>query len=203
MGSLYAKDVIKIAQDWLGYEEGNDNWNIFAKVLDDCGYFKPQEKQNVAWCAIFCDFCALQAAIPEDRDNEAKMYDAQYYLYQPSYNNYSASAYVCAQYFKNNYAFDDIPKVGDFIFFKASDGSIVHVGLVEEINGSEITTIEGNAGNMVQRKYYDLDSNRIAGYGHPRYDDAEESTPPANNVDEINAIIIKMRSLLDKLDELI
>ena len=72
MGSLYAKDLIQIARDWIGYEEGDNNWNIFADVLDKCGYFSPQTKQNVAWCAIFCDFCALQAAIPQDRANIEK-----------------------------------------------------------------------------------------------------------------------------------
>lgn len=202
MGSLYAKDVIKIAQDWLGYEEGSDNWNIFAQVLDECEYFKPQEKQNVPWCAIFCDFCALQAAIPENRDNEAKKYDAQYFLYQPSYNNYSASANAMASYFKNNDAFYDDPEIGDMIFFEDSAGNIVHVGIVEDTE-KYITTIEGNAGNMVQRKYYDYDSDRIAGFGRPRYDkpaqpDPEPEKPKADKKEIIN----KIRSLLDELEQL-
>lgn len=170
MGSLYAKDVIKIANDWIGYEEDDNNWNIFAKVLDDCGYFTPQKKQNIPWCAIFCDFCCLQAALPEDRDNDAKKYDAQFFLYQPSYNNYSASAAIFATYFKNNNAWYTDPQPGDMIFF-GSEGNITHVGIVEDID-DYITTIEGNAGDQVQRKWYSYSEigNKIVGFGRPRYD---------------------------------
>lgn len=46
------------------------------------------------------------------------------------------------------------PEVGDMIFFDRGSG-ISHVGIVEDIDGC-ITTIEGNAGDMVQRKWYDL-----------------------------------------------
>lgn len=175
MGSLYAKDVCKIANDWLGYEEGPNNWNIFAEVLDDCGYFAPQEKQNVAWCAIFCDFCCLQAAIPEDRDNEEKKWDAQYFLYQPSRNNYSAGATEFASYFKNADAwYTSDPQVGDMCFFYTSSGGIGHVGIVVDTD-EYITTIEGNAGDMVQKKWYSYDEigGKIVGFGRPRYDGIE------------------------------
>ena len=190
MGSLYAKDVIQIAKDWIGYEEGSNNWNIFADVLDKCDYFAPQTKQNVAWCAIFCDFCALQAAIPQDRDNDAKKYDAQFFLYQPSYNNYSASASLMAGYFKNNNAFySSDPQPGDMIFFYSGD-SIGHVGIVEDVDDC-ITTIEGNAGNQVQRKWYDFDDQRIAGFGRPRYDGYEQAPSDLDNemVENFNAYV--------------
>lgn len=206
MGSLYAADVIKIAQDWLGYEEGSNNWTIFADVLDKCDYFAPQKKQNIAWCAIFCDFCALQAAIPQDRDNDAKKYDAQYFLYQPSFNNYSASATAFASYFKNAGAWYTDPEPGDMIFFAPGD-SISHVGIVEEVSGSIVTTIEGNAGDQVQRKWYDLDDTRIAGYGRPRYDGAKQpehsSEDPKETIKEMEQIIKDIKSLLSKLEDLI
>lgn len=173
MGSLYADDVCKKAEEWIGYHEGSNNWNIFAKILDDCGYFAPQEKQNIPWCAIFCDCMCLISALPKDRDDEAKKWDAQYFLFQPSYNNYSCSAAYMAQYFKNADAWTTSdPKKGDFIFFDFGNG-IAHVGLVEDTE-DYITTIEGNAGDMVQRKWYDFDDSRIAGFGRPRYDDEDE-----------------------------
>lgn len=177
MGSLYAKDVIGVAKSYIGYHENGNNWTVFAQVLDDCDYFDPQKKQNVAWCGIFCDFCCLEAAQPSDRDNESKKYDAQYFLYQPSYNNYSASAALFATYFKNAGAFYDEPEKGDMIFFKMSDSNIGHVGIVEDTNGC-ITTIEGNAGDQVQRKWYDYGDSRIAGFGRPRYDGYEPSPTP-------------------------
>ena len=191
MGSLYAKDVIRVARDNLGYHEGPNDWNKFAKILDACGYFDPQKKQNVAWCAIFCDYCCLEASLPEDRDDDSKKYDAQYFLYQPSYNNYSASANLMASYFKNAGAFYDEPEVGDMIFFKYEDG-IGHVGIVEDTDGC-ITTIEGNAADQVQRKWYDYGDERIAGFGRPRYDGYEPDPTPEPDVDE--EVVIKMNVL--------
>lgn len=182
MGSLYINDVIKTAQKYIGYHEGPNNDNWFADVLDECNYFAPQKKQNVPWCAVFCDCICLLAAIPSDRDNDAKKYDAQYFLYQPSYNNYSASASMFASYFKNAGAWYQEPKIGDMIFFANSSG-ISHVGIVEDIDGC-ITTIEGNAGDMVQRKWYDFDDARIAGFGRPRYDGTGDEIPEDPTEDE-------------------
>lgn len=176
MGSIYAKDVLKVAEDNIGYHESGNNWTIFAQVLDDCGYYAPQTKQNVAWCATFCNYCMLKAAIPEDRDDDSKKYDAQNFMYQPSYNNYSASANLMANYFKDAGEFYDEPEVGDMIFFKMSDGTIGHVGIVEDTDGC-ITTIEGNAGDQVQRKWYDYGDYRIAGFGRPSYDGYEQPSP--------------------------
>ena len=178
MGSLYAKDLIQIARDWIGYEEGDNNWNIFADVLDKCGYFSPQTKQNIAWCTIFCDFCALQAATPQDRANIEKKWDAMYFLYQTT-PNYSARVKEFAQYFKDNGAFKTSdPKPGDMIIFN----NYSHVGIIEDVDNGIITTIEGNAGNMVQRKWYDVDNSSITGYCSPRYDGFE--APSGNTTKE-------------------
>ena len=177
MGSIYAKDVIEVAKSYIGYHEGPNNWTVFAQVLDACGYYAPQTKQNVAWCATFCNFCVLKAAIPEDRDDESKKYDAQNFMFQPSYNNYSASASLFAGYFKAANSWYLTPEKGDMIFFKMSDGNIGHVGIVEDTDGC-ITTIEGNAADQVQRKWYDFDEigagGRIAGFGRPSYDGYEQ-----------------------------
>lgn len=191
MGSIYAKDVIKIAEDNIGYHESGNNWTIFAQVLDDCGYYAPQTKQNVAWCATFCNYCMLKAAIPEDRDDDSKKYDAQNYMYQPSYNNYSASANLMANYFKNTGEFYDEPEVGDMIFFKMPDGTIGHVGIVEDIDGC-ITTIEGNAGDQVQRKWYDYGDYRIAGFGRPSYDGYEPDPGPGPEPQPTSEVTIKL-----------
>lgn len=171
MGSLWADDVCKKAEEWIGYHEGSNNWTIFAKILDDCGYYAPQTKQNVPWCASFCNCMALISALPKDRDDEAKKYDAQYFLFQPSYNNYSASAPLMAGYFKNAGEFyTSNPQIGDMCFFNV-DGDIGHVGIVVDTE-DYITTIEGNAGDEVQKKWYSYDDigGKIAGFGRPRYD---------------------------------
>ena len=190
MGSIYASDAVKIANDWIGYKEGTNNWTKMAEVLDDCGYYSPMKKQNVAWCATFVNFCLLQAALPYDRSNESKKYDAQAYQFQPNKNNYSAGAKEHAGYFKSaGKFFTDHSKaqMGDIIYFNVS-GSIGHVGIVEEVSANMITTIEGNAGDMVQRKWYDKGDKKIAGFGRPSYDGLyapkTEKTEPVKTEDK-------------------
>ena len=185
MGSLYASKVAKGAEAWIGYHEDGDNWTIFAKILDDCGYFYPQYKQNQPWCATFCDCICLLEAEPKDRDDDAKKYDAQYFLYQPSVNNYSCGAYEFAGYFKDAGAFyTSDPKVGDMCFFNVN-GRIGHVGIVVDVE-DYITTVEGNAGDQVQKKWYSYSEigDKIAGFGRPRYDEEPDEDTDDNNEPE-------------------
>lgn len=169
MGSIYAEDVIKIATDWLGYKEDSNNWTIFAKVLDECGYYSPQKKQNVEWCGTFCWFCILQAAIPEERSNTEKKWDALNYTYQPSKNNLAAACRYAADYFRSHNAWYEDPQVGDVIFF-GPRGSETHQGLVKEVKDGRVYTIEGNKNNQVQPCDYSLKYTKISGYGRPSYD---------------------------------
>ena len=66
------------------------------------------------------------------------------------------------------------------IYFKQSNGTICHVGIVRGVDALHVYTIEGNTssgndvvvpnGGAVATKYYSLTNTRIAGYGRPRYD---------------------------------
>lgn len=182
MGSIYSRDVIKNAESYIGYHEGSGNYNIFAEILDGVGYFKPQTKQYVAWCAVFCD-CMLYFSSDSDSD-EAKAYDAQFFQFQPHYNNYSAGAKEYAGYFMSAGAFHfDSAELGDIVFFNVGD-NIGHVGIVTGVYDDDtLETVEGNAGDQVQKKWYNnyhnLIGGKIAGFGRPRYDGYEPSpTPP-------------------------
>jgi hypothetical protein len=62
------------------------------------------------------------------------------------------------------------PRPADVVFFKnrgASDPSARgrHCGIVSEVIGSDIKTVEGNLGNAVKRSSHDIQSPRIAGFG--------------------------------------
>ena len=215
MGSIYAngngtiKGAVDIARDWLGYKEGKNNWTKMAEVLDACGYYQPQNKQNIAWCATFVNFCLLEASTPEDRPNTKRKFDAQNYQFQPSNNNYSAKASLHADYFKKKGKFftdDSKSQTGDVIYFYV-DGSIGHMGIVEKHEGTTITTIEGNAGDCIQRKWYDEGSPKIAGYGRPSYDalyapkaeDSEPSTTVPSELEEKKSDSLIVTTKVDPL----
>lgn len=177
MGSLWKDDVCRVMESYNGYHEGANNWNIFAQKLDQQKYYNPQTyKNNQPWCCHYINACMMEAAQNEDED--AKKWDAQYFMYQPGYNNLSAVVGYMAQYFIDNDAFYyDDPQYGDIIFFDSvdSDGNVieefVHVGWISSVDGC-IQTQEGNAGDQVQTKWYDFDQigHRIHGFGRPRYD---------------------------------
>ena len=70
MGSIRRTKVIELAKKYAdeGYHEEGNNWTIFGKMLDEVGYFAPQEKNGQAWCMIFVDalfFMASDSRLPE------------------------------------------------------------------------------------------------------------------------------------------
>ena len=184
MGSVYASDVVKMARSYIGTMEdpAGSNRTIFGYYLDQCNYFIPQKKNGISWCGTFCDCMVMFAARPQDRSNNDKKYDAQYVLFQPSYNNYSCGVNEFASYFKNagEFYLTD-PQPGDIVFFRLNTGK-EHCGIIETVDGDRITTIEGNSVDAVRSKtYYRSDSsNGISGYGRPRYD--KDSTDPDKEV---------------------
>lgn len=63
-----------------------------------------------------------------------------------------------------------VPATGDIIFFDwGNDGSINHVGIVESVTNGVVNTIEGNSGDKVARRSYNMGSDSIYGYGVVAY----------------------------------
>jgi hypothetical protein len=60
------------------------------------------------------------------------------------------------------------PKPGDIVFFSnaTSDVGVAgnHCGVVDEVVGERVRTIEGNTSNKVARREYAVDDRRILGY---------------------------------------
>ena len=70
------------------------------------------------------------------------------------------------------------PALGAFVWFQYGSGTPEHTGRVVGIDGSIITTIEGNTnGGYVNKFYYDVSSPLIYGYGYPLYTDEEMPDP--------------------------
>ena len=101
--------------------------------------------------------------------------------YQPV-GSFSALCRTSADFYKNNGAWYTRPEVGDQIFFYVG-GAINHTGIVVEINGARIKTVEGNSSDRVLSHAYTIGDGYIAGYGRPNWSvvtsDSSESDTPA------------------------
>lgn len=129
-----------------------------------------------AWCAMFVSWCANQAGISTS--------------IVPKF----ASCGVGISWFKERNLWKDrgayTPKKGDIIFF-GTGGQ--HVGIVENVSGSTVYTIEGNVHNGygynygVRRLNYQLSNTYIIGYGTPNYTGStstSNSTTTSSNISE-------------------
>ena len=148
---------------------GSNNYTKYARDLDKLPNFYNGKKQGYAWCDVFVDWCFVQA-FGEERAKEL--------LCQPS-KSCGAGVGYSADYYKSKGQFHTSkPQAGDQIFFKNSKGERTHTGLVYQVDGTYVYTIEGNTsaasgvvanGGAVACKKYKLNYSLIYGYGRPKY----------------------------------
>lgn len=196
----YVEDVIKVAKAEVGYLEkesksnldsktanaGDENITKYARDLDKVTSFYNGRKQGCYWCDIFVDWCFYKAY---------GISNARRLLCQPS-KSCGAGCKYSMRYYQNKGRFYKSPKIGDQIFFKDSDGDIVHTGLVYKVAANYVYTIEGNTssasgvvanGGCVAEKKYKLNHKRIAGYGRPAYD--VKKTYPSTEYQCIHTVV--------------
>lgn len=117
---------------------------------------------DVPWCAIFVTWCREKAGIDKS--------------VIPTF----ASCDLGKDWFIKNgrwqpsraFGGDYVPKRGDIIFYssKYTPNDSTHVGIVTNVSGNAVSTIEGNASNKVARRSYSVASKYIIGYGVPEYE---------------------------------
>ncbi|MEU5878841.1 CHAP domain-containing protein [Spirillospora sp. NPDC047279] len=144
------QQMIKVLEAELGYTESGNGYSKFGdwyeKNVDDSYSFS-----NAAWCDMFLAWGATQAGVQAKTGT---------FAYTPSH----------AAWFKNQGAWGDKPQPGAFVFYDwsggGSIGGIDHIGIVTEVEGGKIHTIEGNVdGVHAKRKVRDQD--QVVGYGYP------------------------------------
>ena len=173
------KAVVDLAEAEVGYHEkasnaqlddpagnsGGANWTKYARDLDALPDFYNGKKNGYAWCDIFVDWCFVKT-FGEEKGRQM--------LYQPE-QSAGAGCLYSAGYYKQNNAFHRTnPRIGDQIFFSYSAGEYSHTGIVVDVNGNTITTVEGNTSDSVGRRTYETSNRSIAGYGTPNWDLALE-----------------------------
>ena len=173
-----AKQVIDIALAEVGYREkagnaqldsptanaGSANWTKYARDLAAAGYYNGN-KNGYAWCDVFADWCFFKAFGSKAAAEAA----------QCQTGPLGAGVQFSAGYYKAQGRYDKTPKAGDQVFFQER-GELVHTGIVAEVTAGQIVTVEGNSANQVRRNTYSRTSSYIAGYGHPKYDAASDTS---------------------------
>lgn len=163
-----AEDLVAVAKTQIGYMEGNlegtisgsnnyTKYNVWNGTISGYG----SNGYGYAWCHSFVSWCANQAGIGTDiipktaGTSTGKSFFTSRSLWQNS--AYQGGSYT--------------PKRGDIVYFSdsASLSAPSHVGIVTEISGSILYTIEGNTSDKVAAKSYSLSDDYIIGYGCPNY----------------------------------
>lgn len=94
---------------------------------------------------------------------------------EPSKGNCGAGCWFQYQYYLAADAVYDKPKKGDKVIFGTAleKKKITHIGLVVAVNGSKITTVEGNKSNQVKKCSYTLGAkgSKILKFLKPAYND--------------------------------
>lgn len=157
------ESVAEIAKQYVGRQEENasncgDEINLFFESMgEECGF---------PWCALFVRFVFDEAGL--------------------TLGTTTNSSLALGEWFEENKFFFTVdepymPQVGDvFVRERGVEGSNQgHTGIVVEVNGYSITTVEGNISNQVmERTYSDYRTmHRIVGYG--RLVDADTVDPIA------------------------
>ncbi len=147
--------ILNIARGELGYKEGTNN---NTKYGADYGLnYNP-------WCQMFIWWIAQKAGIGEDIIPKTASCPTAYRWFKNKGQVVSASE----------------AKAGDIVFFQWNGSKNAdHVGIVEVVNSSIITTIEGNYNNMVARRNINKSNSCIFAVCRPAYiTDSEETSIP-------------------------
>ncbi len=173
----YVQELLNVAIQELGYEEGRNNYSKYGQWFGD---------PNAQWCAEFLGWCVDQVDQRHSRQLLNKIYPLygasnvgrDWFIQKGRYidkkGNIEGWGYQWIwgqeeRLYKNNY----IPQPGDWMFFTWSQGPDTdHVAMVEYCALNEkgqiiIHVIEGNNPSAVARNTYPLTDSNILGFGTP------------------------------------
>lgn len=182
-GETAGENVALVAKSQIGYTQSGRNYEV-----DDAGgkhgytrygawYGYPYSE----WCAMFASFCLHYAGV-----EQADVPYAAGCVYWTERLE-DAGLYKSAGEYE--------PKTGDLVFFDTDgDGASDHVGIVTELRGETMETVEGNVGGEVVEKRHELTDEDVFGFGAlpqdeapadvPVIDEPENPTPAEENPDE-------------------
>jgi surface antigen len=194
LGTTFIEKLVKIAETEIGKEGDASKSCKYGAEIDKLHYkIDPKyntlyyyQKNGADWCAIFVDWCFYRALdiIDENGNINSKVTKKDSELLKIFYNltNHSQGGAACSNcidayksigsYFKRG---EQTPQPGDEIFFTWG-----HTGLVVDVKGDTVYTVEGNTGGgggKVKQGKYSLSWGSIDGYGRPQWEHAPNMDP--------------------------
>jgi len=157
------EQVVAIMRGWLGYSGANGK---YKEIVDLYNNHEPLARDyklqyTDAWCAAAVSAAFIEAGMTDIAPTEV-----------------SCSQMIERYKELGQWQEDDgyVPKPGDVIMYDWQDGGTGdnrggadHVGIVEKVEGTVITVIEGNKNNAVERRTVTVGGQYIRGYGTPNY----------------------------------
>ena len=172
-GETAGENVALVAKSQIGYTQSGRNYEV-----DDAGgkhgytrygawYGDPYSE----WCAMFASFCLHYAGVAQA--------DVPY----AAGCVYWTERLEDAGLYKS--AGDYTPKTGDLVFFDTDgDGASDHVGIVTELRGETMETVEGNVGGEVVEKRHELTDEDVFGFGALPQEEQLPDTPVIDSPDD-------------------
>ena len=141
-------NIIECAEKYIGMDENTAKHRAFIdkynrEVASKAGCYNMTYSDP--WCAAFVSLCAHEAGIKE-------------FPFSPNCETMRKWAISHSRWVKT-------PAAGSLVLYDWNgDGVADHVGIVKEVNGSKIKTIEGNTSDSCAYREYPLNSSSIMGY---------------------------------------
>lgn len=142
------------------YPQGENGPQYYSQWYVGSGWGDNGWNKDTPWCACFASWAAVKTWENDDNYRLAKHSPFVF-----------ANVDTGMAAFQNTANGDqwktDDPKPGDYIFFDWSGEKKdpAHVGVVLDVRGNDIYTIEGNSSNRVSVRKYSLNEKAIMGYG--------------------------------------
>ena len=137
------------------------------------------------WCHRFADWLPMHAGMPKDRipntgncvwgivwfvEHDSFFFKKEIYKLR-MIRAYPEIRRIPCEMTPIEHQYTPFP--GDYVYFRwnnaAPSVNVSHVGMVRNVGTETFTTFEGNVGKKVVSRTFNLNDDRIVGYGHPDY----------------------------------